>query len=265
MAAAERADAEEDERLGEEVRGDELPAELARREERLEAIRAAQARLEAAARERDDARNRKPGQDRPARGGRPYKLGYGEPDPRAQSNFTDPESRIMRTSTEGYQQCYNAQTAVDGENQLVVGASVTDNGSDQGELTARLDEVEADFGERPEEVLADAGYNGEEELAELETRGIVGFVALGREGKKQGAVNAEKRPAGARMVKRLATPEGRARYARRKWLSEAPNGWIKEVLGFRRFSFRGLAQVRAEWDLVCLAVNIKRIGALRAA
>ncbi len=265
LAAAERADAEEDERLGEEVRGDELPAELARREKRLEAIRAAQARLEAAARERDDARNRKPGQDRPARGGRPYKLGYGEPDPRAQSNFTDPESRIMRTSTEGYQQCYNAQTAVDDENQLVVGASVTDNGSDQGELTARLDEVEADFGERPEEVLADAGYNGEEELAELETRGIVGYVALGREGKKQGAVNAEKRPAGARMVKRLATPEGRARYARRKWLSEAPNGWIKEVLGFRRFSFRGLAKVRAEWDLMCLAVNIKRIGALRAA
>ena len=171
----------------------------------------------------------------------------------------------MRTSTEGYQQCYNAQTAVDDENQIVVGASVTDNGSDQGELTARLDEVEADFGERPEEVLADAGYNGEEELAELETRGIVGYVALGREGKKQGAVNAKKRPAGARMVKRLATPEGRARYARRKWLSEAPNGWIKEVLGFRRFSFRGLARVRAEWDLMCLAVNIKRIGALRAA
>ena len=265
LSEAARVDTEEDERLGEDVRGDELPKELARRQKRLAAIGAAQARLEAAARQMDDDRGRKPGQDRPLGRGRPYKREYGEPAPKAQSNFTDPESRIMKTSTEGYQQCCNAQTAVDDKSQIVVSASVGNNASDQGELTARLDEVEADYGRKPKEVLADSGYNKESELRELEARKITGYVAMGREGKKPAAVDKKKRPAAARMLARLATPEGRARYARRKWLSEAPNGWIKEVMGFRRFSFRGLAKVRAEWRLVCLALNIRRMGTLRDA
>ena len=108
-------------------------------------------------------------------------------------------------------------------------------------------------------------FCSEANLRELEKRDIDGYVALGREGKKQAAVDPATRPATDRMKKKLATEAGRARYARRKWLSEAPNGWIKEVLGFRRFSFRGLAKVQAEWNLVCLAVNIKRIGALTTA
>ena len=99
-------DGEEDERYGEEMRGDELPAELQRREKRLAAIAAAKARLEAAQRTGDDARGRTPGQGRNPKGGRPYKRAYGEPEPKAQSNFTDPESRIMNTSTEGFQGCY---------------------------------------------------------------------------------------------------------------------------------------------------------------
>ena len=95
-------------------------------------------------------------------------------------------------------------------------------------------------------------------------RSIDGHVALGREGKVQAEVNPETLPATHRMGAKLASPEGRACYAKRKWLSEAPNGWIKEVLGFRRFSLRGLEKVRGEWDLVCLALNIKRLPALAA-
>ena len=265
LAEAEAADAEEDERYGEDVRGDELPEELKRREDRLAAIRAAKARLEEAARERDDARGRKPEWTRNPKGGAPYKLEYGEPEAKAQSNFTDPESRIMKTSTEGYQQCYNAQAAVDGESQLVVGTAVTAGASDQGRLVEMVDVVDGVLGETPGEVLADAGYCGEEELAELEARGIDGYVALGREGKGGAKSDPEKYPAKARMAEKLATPEGRAVYAKRKWIAEAPIGWIKEAMGFRRFSLRGLEKVRGEWDLVCLALNVRRLHVLLAA
>ena len=108
LRKADAVDEAEDARLGAEVRGDDLPAELRRREARLAAIREAKARLEAAARAADAARGRQPGQDRNPKGGRPYKRAYGEPDEKAQSNFTDPESSIMKTSNEGFQQCYNA-------------------------------------------------------------------------------------------------------------------------------------------------------------
>ena len=101
--------------------------ERTRREDRLAAIRAAKARLEAEQRAKDAARGRKPGQARYPKGGRPYKGDYGEPDEQAQSNLTDPESRIMKTSSEGFQQCYNAQTVVEGKNQLVLATTVTDN------------------------------------------------------------------------------------------------------------------------------------------
>ena len=144
-------DGEEDERYGEEMRGDELPAELQRREKRLAAIAAAKARLEAAQRAGDDARGRTPGQGRNPKGGRPYKRAYGEPEPKAQSNFTDPETcRIMNTSTEGFQQCYNAQTAVDGAHQIIVATQVGAQASDQGRLMPLLDEVSDSFGVEPE-------------------------------------------------------------------------------------------------------------------
>lgn len=258
-------DAEEDARFGEDLRGDELPEELRRREDRLEAIRAAKARLEARQREADEARGRKPGQTRNPRGGRPYKRDYGEPDGKAQDNFTDPESRIMKTSADGFQQCYNAQVAVEGQNQLIVAVEVSCNASDQGRLTPRVQEVESTHGKRPETVLADAGYCNEADLAKLRALGVDGYVALGREGRREVAVDAETHPAKAAMAKKLATEAGRAQYAQRKWLSEAPIGWIKEALGFRRFSVRGLDQVRGEWDLVCLALNVKRMQGLQAA
>ena len=255
-------DAEEDERYGEQRRGDELPAELERREKRLAAIEQAKARLEAAQREVDDARGRKPGQDRNPKGGRPYKRAYGEPEPQAQSNFTDPESRIMKTSTEGFQQCYNAQVAVDEAHQFIVATEVGANASDQGQLLALLDEVSDTYGVEPEVVLADAGYCNEADLAALEQRDIDAHIALGREGKAQVVADPQTHPATHRMGEKLAGEKGRAQYAKRKWISEGPNGWVKEVLGFRRFSLRGVEKVRGEWHLVCLALNIKRMRAL---
>ena len=157
LTRARETDAAEDERFGESSRGDELPEELRRREDRLAAIRAARERLEARQREADDARGRKPGSKRNPRGGRPYQREYGEPEASAQDNFTDPESRIMKTSSEGYQQCYNPQVAVEGENQLIVATEVSSNASDQGHLVALLDAVEATHGERPVTVLGDRG------------------------------------------------------------------------------------------------------------
>ena len=262
---ARQTDAAEDARFGEAFRGDELPAELRRREDRLAAIRAAKARLEARQRAADDARGRQPGQTRNPKGGQPYKRAYGEPDGQAQDNFTDPESRIMKTSSEGFQQCYNAQVAVEGKHQLIVATEVSAQASDQGRLVPLLDAAAAVCGARPATVLADAGYCNEADLKALEERGVDGHVALGREGRRDVSADAAKHPAKARMATKLATAAGRARYAQRKWLSEAPNGWIKEALGFRRFSLRGLDKVRGEWDLVCLALNVKRLQGLPAA
>ena len=214
---------------------------------------------------RHSGRRTRPGQARNPKGGRPYKRGYGEPDEKAQSNFTDPESGIMKTSNDGFQQCYNAQVAVDGEHQLVVATEVTANASDQGGLPLLLDEVAETVGEQPDTVLADAGYSNERDLVNLETRGVDGYVSLGREGKTARPRDPGQYPATNRMAEKLSKPAGRAAYAERKWLSEAPHGWIKHVLGFRRFSLRGLAKVRGEWDLVCLALNAKRLHALMAA
>ena len=161
-----------------------LPEELRRREDRLAAIVAAKARLEAAQREADDARGRRPEWERNPKGGQPYKRAYGEPEDKAQSNFTDPDSAIMKTGAEGFQQCYNAQVAVDGDHQLIVATELTTNASDQGAMVGLLDEVKDTFDAQPETVLADAGYCNERDLSELEGRGIDGYVAPGREGKK---------------------------------------------------------------------------------
>ena len=262
---ARETDAAEDARFGEASRGDELPPELQRREQRLAAIKAAKARLEARARAADDARGREPGSTRNPKGGQPYQRAYGEPEAKAQDNFTDPESRIMKTSQEGFQQCYNAQVVVEGEHQLIVATEVSAQANDQGRLAPLLDAVEAAHGERPATVLADAGYCNEADLAMLEARGVDGHVALGREGRRTAVKDAATHPATARMAAKLATAAGRAQYAQRKWLSEAPNGWIKEALGFRRFSLRGLEKVQCEWDLVCLALNIRRMKGLAPA
>jgi len=257
-------DAGEDAVHGADSGDGRVPEEIARRGSRLEAIRAAKARLEARRRAADDAKGRRPGQDRNPRGGRPYKRPHGVPEATAQENFTDPESRIMRTGAGGFRQCFNAQVAVDGGSRMIVATEVVREAGDQGRLVAMPDRVEADAGGSPDEVLADAGYCSEEELAALEERGIMAHVALGREGRRLAEIDGERRPATKRMAGRMAGPEGRERYARRKWMAEAPHGWIKEAMGFRRFGVRGLEKVRGEWNLVCPALNAGRMAAALA-
>ena len=160
------------------------------------------------------------------RGGQPYKRAYGEPEDK--SNFTDPDSAIMKTGAEGFRQCCNAQVAVDGEHQLIVATELTSNASDQGEMTGLLDEVKETA--QPETVLADAGYCNERDLSELEARGIDGYVAPGWEGKKTARRDAHTHPATHRMVEKLATPAGRERYAQRKWLRPmAGSPWLPAI------------------------------------
>ena len=129
------------------------------------------------------------------------------PEPQSQYNFTDPESRIMPTSQDGFQQCYNAQLVVDADSQLIVTAAVSPQASDQGQLLRLLDAVEAPYGHTPNRLLADAGYRNERDLQELEARGIDAYVALGREGRSTSG----RSPRGAatrRMQRKLDTPQG---------------------------------------------------------
>ena len=262
MAAAETVDAAEDAENGPDVRGDELPEELQRREHRLEKILAAKARLEARQADEDRARGRSEDDDgSKPRHGRPFARDFGVPEDRAQDNFTDPESRIMKTAN-GYDQCYNGQVAVDEGSQLIVATTMTNNAADSGEMLPLLDQAKATLGNDPEQVLADAGYRSEETFKTLEERGIDAHISLGREG-KQVAV-APKLEASCRMLEKLASEEGRKRYRRRKAVVEPVVGWIKAVLGFRSFGLRGQGKVRHEWDLICMAVNLKRLHILQA-
>jgi transposase len=256
-------DAVEDATHGPDVRGDELPAELQRREERLAKIAAAKARLEARQADEDREKGRTPDDGRKSRGTKPFARDFGVPPDDAQDNFTDPESRIMKTS-DGYDQCYNGQIAVDDASQIIVATGLTNCAADNHELVPLVDQVRVTLGRDPAAVLADAGYKAEDTFQTLETRQITAHISLGREGK----AGAEPNPAlGAtqRMAARLASPDGRARYRRRKAIVEPVLGWIKEVLGFRRFSLRGQAKARGEWTVVCLAVNLKRFHRIRMA
>jgi len=263
-ARATGADAEEDAKHGVEVRGDELPKELERREERLRKIQEAKARLEArqAAADREKGRSEDDERKSP-RGGKPFSRDFGTPPGSAQDNFTDPQSRIMKTSS-GFEQCYSGQIAVDEDSQLIVAALLTNNSADSGQLLPVLDRVKSSLGVNPERVLADAGYRSEDNFAELEERKIDGYVSLGREG-KAGPKPQEEAVATLRMAGKLASEEGRQRYRRRKAVVEPVFGWVKSVLGFRSFLLRGIEKASGEWNLVCLAVNLKRYHVLRAA
>jgi len=262
LEEAEAIDAYEDELYGKDNTGDELPEKLRRREDRLAEIAAAKKRLEQRQAEEDKKRGRKPRDGKKsAKGGRNYKRNFGVPEDKAQENFTDPDSRIMKGS-EGYVQAYNGQIAVDEASQLIVAAGLTQNAGDNGELIPILEEAERITGQAPDQVLADAGYKGEENFKQLESKQIDGYISLGREGKKIKYIPDKSSPASRRMHKKLRSPPGKTRYKRRKAIVEPVFGWAKEILGFRRFSLRVLEKVRAEWDLVCLALNMKRIHTL---
>jgi hypothetical protein len=238
-----------------------LPEELQRRESRLQKIREARQRLEQRQKEQDLEAGRSEGDDDPARKkkGNPFKRKFGVPADKAQENFTDPDSRIMN-STEGFQQCYNAQIAVDANSQLIVGTEVIQNAADNGSLLSMVELVEQNCGRTAEQYVADAGYKSEASFVELERKKVDAYVALGREGKN--VINATTLPATQRMKEKLASPQGEATYRRRKAIVEPVFGWIKNVLGFRRFSLRGTNKVSGEWALVCMVVNLKRMSAL---
>lgn len=262
-AQAEASDAAEDAVHGPDVRGDELPAELQRREERLAKIAAAKARLEARQADEDRQKGRTPDDGRKSRGTKPFARDFGVPPDEAQDNFTDPESRIMKTSA-GYDQCYNGQIAVDEASQMIVATGLTNCAADNAELLPLIEQTHATLGENPTEVLADAGYRGDATFQTLETRQITAYISLGREG-KPGTTPNPAHEATQHMAARLASESGRARYRRRKAIVEPVIGWIKEVLGFRRFSLRGEAKARGEWNVVCLAVNLKRFHRIQMA
>jgi transposase len=257
-------DAEEDARLGENQAEEDLPAELKRRQDRLGKIEAAKRRIEERQAEADRERGRHPDdKQRPGNGaGRPFNRPFGVPEDKAQDNFTDPESRIMKRDG-SYEQSYNPQAAVDAESQLIVATGLTNNAADNGQLLPMLEALQKSLGKLPHRVLADSGYRCEEGFAALEEKGIEGLIALRREGKKQGPIDAKVYPASARMTERLATAEGKAHYRRRKAIVEPVFGWIKHVLGFRQFSLRGLNKVLGEWNLVCLAIDLRRMWALQ--
>lgn len=258
--SAKRADEQEDKKYGKEVRGDELPAELARREDRLARIRAAKKRLEERQAVEDRENGREPGdQDRAGKPGPGYKRPFGEPKEKTQDSFTDPESRIMKHSAIGYQQSYNAQVAVDEQERLIIAASVTQKVSDVDELEPMLDAIKANTGAEPNRVLADSGYRSETNLRMLEARGVDGYVAMGREGMVPKPIATDK-VATRRMARKLQTKRGRERYAQRKHIGEPPFGWIKHVMGFDRFNMRGLRKTAAEWNLVTLAANLRRLN-----
>ena len=273
LEKAHQTDAAEDELYGPGKSGDELPPELHKREQRLEKIREAKQALEDEQAEKDKQQGRHPGdgkvasETRPQGGCSKFKWEFGEPKPQAQRNFSNPESRIMK-SKQSFQQCYNAQAVVEEGRQLIVARQVGQNAADNGSLIEMVDQVEQNTGSKPECLLADAGYRSEKNFLAMEERKIEGIVALRRESK---AAQEEKKQnnkateaASERMAKRLEQQRGKQQYARRKGMVEPAFGWVKEVLGFRRFSLRGLKKVQAEWSLVTMALNLRRMARMEA-
>ncbi len=280
---AAETDAAEDAAYGKGVRGDELPAELARRESRLEKIREAKASLEEEAKERAKAkaaeveaklaerkrREEETGKKTPGRAPKVVNVEEAKPEPSAQRNFTDPESRIMKDgATGGFEQSYNAQAAVDDKAQIIVAATLTQETNDKKQLVPVLEKVKTNTGRLPEKASADAGYFSTAAVSSEAIKDVDLYVPPNREKKAEVTDDpaTESPPpneldldVAARMREKLKTESGRAIYAKRKTLPEPVFGQIKEVRGFRRFSFRGLDKNEAEWSLICLTHNLLKL------
>lgn len=265
LKAAEAADREEDKLYGDR-RGDELPDWVADKQKFLEKIRQAKAELEAeakAAAEEEKRQRQKADEERQAAGrkrrGPEPALPNEEPSPKAQRNFTDPESRILKTK-DGYIQGYNAQAAVDGEAQIIVAHGVVASTSDQDQLVVLIDGIKSNLGRRPEEASADAGYCSETNLAALRKRRITAYIATGR-AKHPGQ---DKRNLTGRLTRamrlKLRRAGWRSRYRLRKQIVEPVFGQVKEARGFRQFLLRGIEKVKAEWALICTAHNITKLA-----
>ncbi len=268
LAQAQAADATEDEQHGSDCRGDELPDELARRETRLQKIREAKAALEERARQK--------AADHAAKLELEGRTPRNDPDdaipkPKDQRNFTDPESKIMKTSNKGFDQCGNAQ-AVANEDQIIVSAHVTDQANDcrqvEPMVAQTLENLDAiGVTENIGSFTADAGYFSEENVTSLEANERINaaYIATGRLKHHEQVPEAPKgRPpkdltTKEKMARKLRTKKGRAEYARRKAIVEPPFGQIKHCRGFRQFLLRGLKQMQCEWKLVCLTHNLLKV------
>jgi transposase len=280
LAQAEALDAAEDQALGRKRRGDELPEWVTNKQKRLAKMREAMAALEAeaAAQAAVDAQaaaasepqpDESPAEDDGGAAGvtvaaddSPPELAPVAPPDKAQRNFTDPESRIMKTPG-GFEQTYNAQAAVDADSQVIVAAGLTNAGNDKQQIVPMAAAIEQNMGRTPRELSADSGYCSEANLAELERLGIRGYVATGRQ--KHGTKSATKAGTGGGslvqgMSRRLKQGGHRSRYRLRKQTVEPVFGQIKGARGFRQFHLRGLTKVTAEWQLLCLAHNLLKLA-----
>ena len=280
LSEAERVDGEEDALYGKGRRGDELPGDLRYKQKRLAKIREAMAALEAEAKakaeaEREARRQREAaqaaaeaaGEERKRRGGRVPKPPSEQPDPKAQRNFTDPESRIMKDSaSKSFVQGYNCQAAVDEKAQIIVAADVTPQANDKQQVKPMMEQVKANTGgKKPRRVSADSGYFSEDNLKYLAREGIDAYVAVGKDKHRRDAAPAPRGriPKSAtvkdRMARKLHTIKGRCTYSKRKAIVEPPFGQIKEVRGFRQFLLRGEEKVRGEWRLICLTHDLLKL------
>jgi transposase len=266
LAQAETADQAEDHTYGRDRRGEELPEELARRQSRLHKIREAKAALEAEAREqarREEAERQQQG--KPPSGQDPEQA---KPEPKAQYNFTDPESQIMKVSNKGWDQCMNAQVVVN-EHQIIVAADVTDATNDKQQVRPMIEQTQqnvaaAGVREKVQEAVADSGFYSEANVAYLEAQGIDPYIATERlKHHDQVAVRRGRCPQGLtakqRMARKLRTQRGRERYARRKAMVEPVFGQVKQGRGFRQFHLRGKKKMRSEWRLVSLTHNLLKL------
>jgi transposase len=250
LERAEAVDAEEDARYGKDKLGDELPEELGRRETRLKRLREAKRVLEQRVRQKAAAEGKSAEQ--------------AQPEGKAQYNFTDPESRIMK-GPDGFVQAYNAQVAVEAGFQLIVGQAVTQEANDKQQASPMVEVIQEQSGQKPEQLLADSGYCSEENLQYLAEKKIDAYLATERQkhGASAGRCKPGPLPQGAtrvdRMRRKLQTQAGAAVYAARKGIVEPVFGQIKQGRGFRQFLLRGLEKVKAEWALLCLTHNILKM------
>jgi transposase len=264
LKAAEAADRKDDTSLGADRRGDEMPDWVADKHKRLAKIREAKAALEAEAKAAVAARAKaRDPDDDPGDGPRPGrkpKHPPGTPKPKAQRNFTDPDSRIM-PGRDGFVQAYNGQAAVDATAQVIVAHSLSNSSADAPCLIPLADAVTQNMGgQKPKELSADAGYCSEANLAALCEREISAYIATGR-AKRPTSGGKVGGPLTQAMRRKLKLGGRRSRYRLRKQLPEPVFGQIKQARGFRQFLLRGLDKVQDEWGLVCIAHNITKLYA----
>jgi len=259
LEQAAAADNEEDARYGSNKRGDELPEELSRRESRLRRIREAKRVLEQRAREEAEQANKNKAREPNATAEK-----KAVPEDKAQYNFTDPESRIMK-GADGFVQAYNAEIVVEASCQLIVAQAVTQEANDKKQTIPMVEAIEAQAEQMPEQLLADSGYCSDENLKILEDKPIDVYIATGRQkhGEKPGLNKRGPLPQGAtrvdKMTRKLQRKAGAAIYAARKAIVEPVFGQIKQARGFRQFLMRGIKKVCGEWALVCATHNILKM------